>query len=199
MCIRNRPDTFSSPAFTRENPTDIGRREKPHSEERRIAWRNFPGQSWTYESVFPMGLYYHGWVMGEPRGGGAKEGIVAGDRRPAQLMLTMQNLPPESRASGRELFGGVIVFVAGFIVMLAALLWLYAYLVSPEASGWEILNLLPNAIIIAFLFGGLSAVLFIGALSWYHHRRGYYRCPYCNRPRKQAGVLCMCQGTIAKN
>ena len=105
----------------------------------------------------------------------------------------MSNFPPDSIAMHRELIAGLIAFVVGFIVMLAALAWLIVHFVAPDARWWDILHMCINALMISVIFGGLgSAALSVWVLSWYHHRRGYYRCRFCNRPLKGVTGRCDC-------
>lgn len=50
-----------------------------------------------------------------------------------------------------------------------------------------------SALLVSVIFGGLGfAALCVWVLSWYHHWRGYYRCPYCNRPLKGVTRHCGC-------
>jgi hypothetical protein len=105
----------------------------------------------------------------------------------------MSNVPPDSMAMRRELLVGLIAFVVGFVVTLATLTWLIVNFVLPEARWWDVLHMCINALMISVIFGGLgSAALSVWVLSWYHHRRGFYRCRFCGRPLKGVATLCDC-------
>jgi hypothetical protein len=104
----------------------------------------------------------------------------------------MSNLPPEARALRRELYAGLIAFVVGFVGVLAALGWLIARVVAPDARWWDILHVSINAILFSLLGGGCCAAAAMWALDRVHHWRGIYRCPYCDKPLKGIGIPCDC-------
>jgi len=105
----------------------------------------------------------------------------------------MSNLPPDTRAFRREIYVAIVAFVVGFLVVLATLSWLIVRFVTPETRWWDVLHTSVNAILISVVFGGLGgAALSVWALNRYHYRRGFYRCRFCDRPLKGAGILCDC-------
>lgn len=105
----------------------------------------------------------------------------------------MNNFPPDSIAMRRELVVGLIAFVVGFVAMLAALAWVIVRFVVPEAHWWDVAHMCIHATWISLVFGGLGfAALCVWTLSWYHHMRGYYLCPYCKRPLKGVTTSCDC-------
>jgi hypothetical protein len=88
---------------------------------------------------------------------------------------------------------GLFAFIIGFLGMLALLEWVLLRFVEPGTHWWEILHYSVNAIIISVVFGGGGfAVLSVKVLSWYHYKRGVYRCRFCGRPLKGIGVPCEC-------
>ena len=109
----------------------------------------------------------------------------------------MSNLPPETKALRQTIYVGLIAFILGFAVVLAALGWLIASFVPPDGRWWDILHVSINAVLIS-VFGGLcfsaGSVL---VLSRIHYQRGIFRCPYCDGPLKGAGILCGCPGAQA--
>jgi len=93
----------------------------------------------------------------------------------------------------RELLVGLIAFVVGFAVTLVTFAWLIMHFVPPDAHWWDVLHMRISALLVSVIFGGLGfAALCVWVLSWYHHWRGYYRCPYCNRPLKGVTRHCGC-------
>jgi hypothetical protein len=105
----------------------------------------------------------------------------------------MSRLPPDTIAMRREIFGALVAFVVGFVVMLATWAWVIVRFVTPEARWWDVLHTSINAIMISVVFGGLgSAALVSWLLSRYHYRRGFYRCRFCHRPFTKPGRICDC-------
>ena len=104
----------------------------------------------------------------------------------------MSNLPPETKALQRQVYAGLIAFVVGFFVTLAALEWLMVRLVDPDTRRWQILHFSISAIIISGVGGLALAAGTACALSWFHYWRGVHRCRFCGRPLKGVGVLCDC-------
>ena|SRR5215204_897755 len=101
-------------------------------------------------------------------------------------------VPPESRATRREVYGALIAFVAGFLGTLATLGWVIVHFVTPEARWWNVVHTSINSIGVSFIAGlGVSCAL-VRLLSRWHFKRGMYRCPYCDRPRKGNNILCEC-------
>jgi TRAP-type C4-dicarboxylate transport system permease small subunit len=108
----------------------------------------------------------------------------------------MSNLSPETRAHRLEIYVSLVAFVVGFFVMLATFGWLITHFVEPGTRWWEILHLSISAIFVSVVFGGLGfAVASVLVLSRYHYKRGVYRCDYCGRPLKGAGIRCDCRDT----
>ena len=105
----------------------------------------------------------------------------------------MSILPPDTIAMRREIFGALVAFVVGFVVILATWAWVIVRFVTPEARWWDVLHSSINAIMISVVFGGLgSAALASWLLSRYHYRRGFYRCRFCHRPLIRPKRLCDC-------
>jgi hypothetical protein len=105
----------------------------------------------------------------------------------------MSKLPRDTIALRRELLGTLVAFAVGFLVMLATFAWVIVRFVTPEARWWDVLHTSITGIMISVVFGGLgSAALASWALSWYHYRRGFYRCRFCHRPFKRPGRVCDC-------
>jgi len=71
----------------------------------------------------------------------------------------MSNLPPETKALHREVYAGLIAFVVGFFVTLAALEWLLVRLVDPDTRWWQILHFSISATIISVIGGLALAVI----------------------------------------
>lgn len=105
----------------------------------------------------------------------------------------MSKLPPDTIAMRREIFGALVAFVVGFVVMLATWAWVIVRFVTPEARWWDVLHTSITAIMISLVFGGLgSAALVSWLMSRYHYRRGSYRCRFCHRPFPKPGRICDC-------
>jgi hypothetical protein len=101
-------------------------------------------------------------------------------------------MPPESMATRREVYGAIVSFVVGFLGAAVTCGWLILRFMGPETRWWEI----PHTIIVAMgvsLIAGLAlAGALVTVLSRWHFRRGMYRCPYCDRPRKGIDSGCEC-------
>lgn len=105
----------------------------------------------------------------------------------------MNKLPRDTIALRREIFGALVAFAVGFVVMLATLAWVIARFVTPDGRWWETAHATIDAILISVVLGGLgSAALVSWLLSRYHYRRGYYRCRFCHRPLKRPRCRCDC-------
>jgi hypothetical protein len=105
----------------------------------------------------------------------------------------MSDLPPESKALRRELLFGILAFILGFFASLVGFAWLLNRFGAIKQRWWDILHLGINLVIVSFLIGlGLCAGTVI-LLSWIHHRRGIYRCLFCGRQLKRAGIPCDCR------
>jgi hypothetical protein len=93
----------------------------------------------------------------------------------------------------RQIYGALLAFLAGFVVMLVASGWLIVRFVVPEGRWFDVLHASINAILISFVFGGLgSAALASWLLNRYYYWRGFYRCRFCHRPLKRSGTRCDC-------
>jgi hypothetical protein len=105
----------------------------------------------------------------------------------------MSNLPPDTRGLRQMIYVCLIAFVVGFFAVLATLGWLIARFVAPDGRWWDILHVSIGAILISVVFGGLSfAAISVWLLSRFHYWRGVYRCRFCDRPLKGAGIPCDC-------
>jgi hypothetical protein len=104
----------------------------------------------------------------------------------------MSNLPPDSKALRREFYAGLAAFVVGFVVTLGVLGWLIVRFVGSD-GWWDVLHACLEALLIAVLGGLGLAVGVVCTLSWFHHRRGVYRCLFCGQPLKRAGAICDCR------
>ena len=101
----------------------------------------------------------------------------------------MNELPRDTIAMRRTIYGALLAFLAGFVVMLAAWAWLIARFVVPEGRWFDVLHASIEAILISFVFGGLgSAALAACLLNRYYYWRGYYCCRFCDRPLKKPGA-----------
>jgi len=105
----------------------------------------------------------------------------------------MSKLPPDTRAERQVIFVGLISFVVGFVVTLAALAWLMMRFGIADEHWGTILHLSIIAFLISLVLGGLGfAAISMQLLSRYHFWCGVYRRPYCDRPLKGIGILCVC-------
>jgi hypothetical protein len=102
----------------------------------------------------------------------------------------MSVLSPDSKALRREVYAGLIAFVVGFVGTLVVLELLIVRFV---AGWWDVLHACLEALLIAVLGGLGLAVGAVCALSWVHHRLGIYRCLFCGKPLKCAGIICDCR------
>jgi hypothetical protein len=104
----------------------------------------------------------------------------------------MSVLSPDSKALRREVYAALLAFVVGFVGTLVAVGWLIVRFVA-SGGWWDILHACLEALLIAVLGGlGLAAGA-VCALSWVHHRLGIYRCLFCGKPLKGAGIICDCR------
>src|SRR5688572_20471626 len=78
------------------------------------------------------------------------------------IVAAMTNLPPDTRALRQTIYAGVVAFILGFVVALAALGWLVTRLAAPDSRWWEILHVSIYGILIS-VFSGL---LFATAAAW---------------------------------
>jgi hypothetical protein len=103
------------------------------------------------------------------------------------------------KAMRHVIFAAVVSFFLGFIATLAVLAWLLVRFVVPDARWWEVLHTSINTILISVVLGGLGSAAFaVWALTRYHYWRGFYRCPFCDRRLKGAGVPCDCPDALAR-
>ena len=59
----------------------------------------------------------------------------------------------------REIYGALVGFAVGSVVVLAALAWMIARFVTPELRWWEVVHTSINAIMISIVLGGLEPVI----------------------------------------
>ena len=87
---------------------------------------------------------------------------------------------------------GFVSFLLGMVGVLILTGWLMWRFVEPDTPWHQLLHIAVYGLIFSVLGGMALAAGTMSLLSWWHYRRGVYRCVHCGRPLKSISILCDC-------
>jgi hypothetical protein len=90
------------------------------------------------------------------------------------------------------LTAALISFALGSVGICVGVLWLQYAAAPGEFWSWELIPRTLSALHLAFLGGLCLTAASCWCLSRAHHRMGYHRCRFCDRPLAGVGKWCKC-------
>ena len=105
----------------------------------------------------------------------------------------MSRLPPDARAFRQGIGFTLLAFVIGAAGVFIVVVWL-SLVSDPNLEWFEILRVAASAWWISVLVGLAAAAGMSVIHSRWYFRKGFVRCPYCDKPRKGIDIECDCPG-----
>jgi len=105
----------------------------------------------------------------------------------------MSRLPLDAGAFRQGIVFTLLAFLIGAASVFIVVVWL-SLVLDPKLEWFEILSVAVSAWEISVLVG-LAAAAGVSVIhSRWYFRKGFVRCPYCDRPRKGIDIECDCPG-----
>jgi hypothetical protein len=96
---------------------------------------------------------------------------------------------PEAKAFRKTIWTAIISFIAGFILSLVLLAWIFT---DSKSRWWDIYTTVCKFFELAVISGLCIAFVSVWILDKYYYWRGVHCCPFCRKPIKGANVPCDC-------
>ena len=102
----------------------------------------------------------------------------------------MNELPPDAKAIHQGIVITLLAFIIGTVGFFVLVAWLFLRMSGPGLEWFGILRIVMHATWISVLGGMAMAAAATVLHTRWCFRKGFFCCPYCDKPRKRMGVDC---------